>query len=701
MNEYTIRQWYDIFKDNKELVEIRILDPNAKKSYSGYFTDIETILGAIRPYDNCNIYFTLNVINDACYSREQHNRISTRPKSTTSDKEIIARKWCLIDIDCEKPADTNSSDAEKELAKQVVNNVYKFLRDEGFEQPVICDSANGYHLLYKQAMVSTDENTEKMKDFLKVLDMYFSTDKVKIDCSTFNPSRICKLYGVISRKGANTVERPQRESAILRVPNEVKVTANEYFEKVAGYLPKPETRDRSNNYGAATSSFNLDEFLNQHNIGVRNVVTTTEYTKYVLEHCCFNTSHTAPDAAVFKMKDGSFGFRCLHQSCQQYTFRDFRKFYDPTAYDRETSYPREQYRPAHFYKQEPYKPIEETEEKGKVWLKMSEIKKPLFSFADFIPSGIAELDRRGIGFKRGMVSVWTGKRGCGKSSLLNMLILNAAQKGFKSALWTGELTDSMAKSWIYLQAAGKAYNERQFGTDYYVTPDNIAARIDPWIDKYFWLFNNKYGDNFKQIEEQVRKLVKEQGIDVVIMDNLMTLDIRMLDENKYDRQAILLQSLEDLAKELNIHIHLVAHPHKSLAYIQVDNISGSGDISNKADNIFVLSRVDTAFKTNAKEYMSAFDYQSIIDSGCTNVIEVGKFRSKGTLMGAFFKLWFEEESNRLKNDIAESIVYGWAEPPHQETLSYHDSQPYVAPKYEPKTPNNDDGFVPPVAGCPF
>lgn len=691
MNEYTIRQWYDIFKDNKELVEIRILDPNAKKSYSGYFTDIETILGAIRPYDNCNIYFTLNVINDACYSREQHNRISTRPKSTTSDKEIIARKWCLIDIDCEKPADTNSSDAEKELAKQVVNNVYKFLRDEGFEQPVICDSANGYHLLYKQAMVSTDENTEKMKNFLKVLDMYFSTDKVKIDCSTFNPSRICKLYGVISRKGANTAERPQRESAILRVPNEVKVTANEYFEKVAGYLPKPETRDRSNNYGAATSSFNLDEFLNQHNIEVRNVVTTTEYTKYVLDHCCFNSAHTAPDAAVFKMKDGSFGFRCLHQSCQQYTFRDFRKFYDPTAYDRETSYQREQYHPTHFYKQEPYKPIEETEEKGKVWLKMSEIKKPLFSFADFIPSGIAELDRRGIGFKRGMVSVWTGKRGCGKSSLLNMLILNAAQKGFKSALWTGELTDSMAKSWIYLQAAGKAYNERQFGTDYYVTPDKIAARIDPWIDKYFWLFNNKYGDNFKQIEEQVRKLVKEQGIDVVIMDNLMTLDIRMLDENKYDRQAILLQSLEDLAKELNIHIHLVAHPHKSLAYIQVDNISGSGDISNKADNIFVLSRVDTAFKTNAKEYMSAFDYQSIIDSGCTNVIEVGKFRSKGTLMGAFFKLWFEEESNRLKNDIAESIVYGWAEPPHQETLPYQ----------KPQMSNNDDGFVPPVAGCPF
>ena len=204
MNEATLRQWYDIFKDNHELVEIRILDPETKRSYSGYFTDIETILREIKRYEKSNLYFTLNVIDPACYSREQHDRISTRPKSTTSDMEILGRKWCLIDVDCEKPSDTNSTDAEKELAKGVVNEVYKFLRDEGFEKPIICDSANGYHLLYKQAMISNPQNTETMKNFLKVLDMYFSTDKVKIDCTTFNPSRICKLYGVISRKGSNT-----------------------------------------------------------------------------------------------------------------------------------------------------------------------------------------------------------------------------------------------------------------------------------------------------------------------------------------------------------------------------------------------------------------------------------------------------------------------------------------------------------------
>ena len=51
MNEATIRQWYDVFKDNRDLVEIRILDPKTRKTYSGYFTDIETLLSAIRPYN--------------------------------------------------------------------------------------------------------------------------------------------------------------------------------------------------------------------------------------------------------------------------------------------------------------------------------------------------------------------------------------------------------------------------------------------------------------------------------------------------------------------------------------------------------------------------------------------------------------------------------------------------------------------------
>ncbi len=657
MNEYTLRLWYDIFKNNNELVEIRILDPNTKKSYSGYFTDIETLLNAIKPYDYCNIYFTLNIINDACYSREQHDKISLRPKSTTSDSDIIARKWCLIDIDCEKPSDTNSTDEEKELAKEVVNNIYKFLRDEGFEQPVVCDSANGYHLLYKQAMIASPKNTETMKKFLHVLDMYFSTDKVKVDCSTFNASRICKLYGVISRKGANTKDRPQRESKILRVPQEVRPTPNEYFEKVASYYPEPEKRDRTNNYGVG--NFDLDEFLTKYNISVRNKVETSEYTKYVLEECPFNSSHRAPDSAVFKMRDGSYGFKCLHNSDRDYTFRDFRLHYDANAYERKYEEPHRTFRP--IQKENTQIILQENDEnKGNVWQCLSEIEDEDRSKIISIPSGITQYDKECCGFDKPSLSVWSGNNGSAKSTLLNQIAINAVNKGFKVAIYSGELRGKKMKRWLILQAAGKQYNKKSNYNSYdYYTPNNVKDKIVEWFKGKLYNYNTKYSHNISQVCLEVEKLVKEKQIDMLIMDNLSCLDIDELDGGINEQQKAVIKMLLRLTDKLELATHLVVHPKKSETYLRKNDVSGAKTLTDLADCVFFVHRWNQDTQKAAKEFMTDSVFYDLCKSGTTNVVEVIKQREFGEAEGHIYKLFYEPESRRLKNSIAEHIVYGW------------------------------------------
>lgn len=672
MNEYTIRCWYDIFKDNNELVEIRILDPNAKRTYSGYFKDVDTILREIKPYELCNIYFTLNIINDACYSREQHDRISTRPKSTTSDAEIIARKWCLIDIDCEKPADTNSSDEEKKLAQEVVNNVYKFLRDEGFEQPVVCDSANGYHLLYKQAMLSNDRNTEVMKKFLKVLDMYFSTEKVKIDCSTFNPSRICKLYGVISRKGANTKERPQRESKILRVPKDVKATPNEYFEKVAGYYPEPEKRDRSNFYGVG--SFDLDKFLQEHNIAVRNTVTTSEYTKYVLENCPFNHAHSAPDAAVFKMRDGSFGFRCLHNSCKDYTFKDFRKFYDPSAYEKEYREYHRSFSPYPSRRQhEGAKPQEKSDDKGNVWQSMSEIEDEDRSQIVSIPSGITQYDIECCGFDKPSLTVWSGNNGSAKTTLLNQIGINAINRGFKVAWYSGELRGRRLKRWIVMQAAGKTYNRKSQYNEYdYYTPNDIRDKVVEWLDGRAFIYNTKYSHNIETVCAEVEKLVMDNNVDMLIMDNLSSLDIDELENNVNEQQKAAIKMILRLTERLEVATHLVIHPKKSEGFLRKNDVSGAKTLTDLSDNVLFVHRWNQDTQTAAKEFLDARVFNDLMNSGTTNIVEVIKHREFGEAEGHIYKLYYEPESRRLKNSIAENILYGWEREPVQMQMQYDD-----------------------------
>lgn len=677
MNEYTLRQWYDVFKDNKELVEIRILDPETKRSYSGYFTDIETILREIKRYEKCNLYFTLNVIDPACYSREQHDKISTRPKSTTSDNEILARKWCLIDIDCEKPSDTNSTDEEKELAKQVVNSVYKFLRDEGFEQPVICDSANGFHLLYKQAMLSNGENTETMKNFLKVLDMYFSTDKVKIDCSTFNPSRICKLYGVISRKGADTKERPQRESKFVRVPKEVKVTPNEYFEKVASYLPKPEKRDRTNNYGVG--SFDLDEFLAKYNISVRNKVETREYTKYVLETCPFNSSHRAPDSAVFKMRDGSFGFRCLHNSDRDYTFRDFRLHYDANAYEREYAEPHRTFRPYNQKEKTPIVPQQNDGNKGNVWQCLSEIEDEDRSKIVSIPSGITQYDKECCGFDKPSLNVWSGNNGSAKSTLLNQIAINAVNKGFKVAIYSGELRGKKMKRWLLFQAAGKQYNKKSNFNDYdYYTPNSIKEKIVEWLEGKLFNYNTRYSHDIEQVCLEVEKLVKEQQIDMLVMDNLSCLDIQELEGGVNEQQKAAIKMLLRLTERLEIATHLVIHPKKSELYLRKNDVSGAKTLTDLADGVYFVHRWNQDTQKAAKEFMNNKMYEDLCLSGATNIVEVIKQREFGEAEGHIYKLFFEPESRRLKNTIAEHIIYGWQDEPNEIVRTpYKEEEPDI------------------------
>lgn len=665
--------WWSLFHEENEITEVRVL---GRRNYSGYYKDVENLIKDIEYYDNEadeQIYFILNVINPACYGRPQSERLVMSPKNSTVDDDIVGRRWIMVDLDPRRPAGTNSSHEELEKAHMKAIEVYKFLKENGFSEPVIAMSGNGYHLNIPCRIKISEENDLIIKRFGLALSMMFDDEYIEVDKKVHNRSRLCKLYGSTAKKGANNADRPWRVSGIVRYPTEIVPTDIAYFKKVSDLYPEETPKPSSdNNWGR--EKFDLVSFLNKHGINYK-AYNVAGGTKYVLDHCVFNEQHKGKDAAIFQRDNGAIAYVCFHSSCSGYTWKDVRLKFEPDAYDKK-DYQEFQYK--HRYnshqKQEPIKSIEETSEKGRVWLKMSDIKKPSFSFADYIPSGITELDRRGVGFKRGMVSVWTGKRGCGKSSLLNMLILNAAQKGYKSALWTGELTCDTAKTWLYLQAAGKQYNERQYGTDYYSTPDNVSPMIDRWIDKYLWLFNNKYGENFSQIEDQIRKLKEKENIDVVLLDNLMVLDLRSLEENKYDRQSVLLQKLTDLAKELNIHIHLVAHPHKSLAYIQVDNISGSGDISNKADNVFVLSRVDTGFRSAAEEYLGKVTFQDVLNSECTNIIEIGKFRSRGTLMGMVIKLWFEEESNRLKNDKAENVIYNWTEQPVQASLPYKEEK---------------------------
>ena len=622
--ESEVYKFWDIFKNGNELTEIRLI-ANDGRTGSGYFTSPKTMIDAVRPYVNdYSVYFTLNRINPDCYGRPQRDKILLKARNTTSDGEIMSRELVLLDLDSRRATGVNATDEQLGYAKKKANEVYKFLKDNGFYEPVVVCSGSGVHLYLRCALLPTEENNNLIKRFTQAMSMLFSDNQVDIDEKVFNLGRISRCCGYYNRKGTNADnERPQRLCEFVKVPTEFKVNPREYFEKIATLYPEEVRPSKENNY--STEKFNLEAFIEKYNIKIAKKQEVAGGTKYLLETCPWDQNHRSPDSMLFQRNNGAVCFFCYHNSCSDKHWADFRRLYEPdygTRRNDTVSYNR--YKP----QVKEFVPIQQENEKGELWLKMSTIKKPKLDVSDYIPSGVEQIDKLIIGFKRKHCSLWSGYRGSAKSSVLNMFILNAAQKGYKTAIWTGELDSTEVKQWLYLQASGKAHNRKSQFNNFYYTPDHISEQIDGWIDKYVWLFNNEYGENAKQLEFEIRKLKKDVDIDMVILDSLMVLDYEDLDGDRNEKQKNLMRMLTKLAKELNIHIHIVAHPNKSGTFLRANNISGSGHIPDLAQNIFIIHRMGLDFAKNAQDFLSHQQIDEITSSGATNVIEIVKCRDK-------------------------------------------------------------------------
>lgn len=661
INEQTIRQWFYLFKGEGKLTEIRLLAKKGSysKTLSGYFTDVETMLAQLRPYADSEygIYATLNAVKDACYGRDQHNVLLPNPV-TTGDGDIAGRDYVLIDIDPKRASGTNASDAEKKHAQDIANRVYHYLTNEGFSRPVVADSANGVHLYYRVQLANSDENKMLIKNFLEVLSMWFSDDYADIDKSVFNASRIVKVIGTSSNKGANTAERPRRESRFVLIPDTFAITERAYFEKVAAMLPKPEKPSRGNGYSG--ESFDLDTFIQQHGIAVHSRTRFDGGEKIILEECPFNGSHKHPDAAIFKLDSGAIGFKCLHNSCSGYTWKDVRLHFDPQAYDRRDYY---EYRARRQYNMpiqptEPEAPAPETDEKGKKWLQMSDIKYIDPSKLPHVPTGITQLDNRIMGLLMGDLSIISGLSGSGKTILIDNIVLNVVQRGYKVAVWSGELQGFRFQSWIDQIAAGRNnVREKQGYTDLYFAPRDVCEKINKWLDGKLYLYNNDYGNKWSQLFGDIKEVVEREGISLLVLDNLMAMSLTYFGD-KNDKQTQFVNELKNWCKVKNIHCILVCHPRKeqSFQFLRMESIAGTADLVNLSDNVFIIHRVGRDFSRRVRDFYDVGTADEMEKYG--NVIEVCKSRSVG-VKDLLIGLYYEKESRRMKNDVAESIVYGW------------------------------------------
>jgi hypothetical protein len=182
---------------------------------AAHFKDMAAAALRVSPFAK-GVYATLNPLNPDLLARRANRIAWANDGELAKDKDVLARRWLLVDADPVRDPLISATDAEKAEARAVVLAVREHLSGHEWPEPVFADSGNGYHLLYRIDGPADDGGA--VQRLLAALGDRFDTPRVKIDRTVYNPSRICKLPGTLARKGDHTPGRPHRRARVLEGP---------------------------------------------------------------------------------------------------------------------------------------------------------------------------------------------------------------------------------------------------------------------------------------------------------------------------------------------------------------------------------------------------------------------------------------------------------------------------------------------------
>ena len=268
-------------------------------------------------------------------------------------------------------------------------------------------------------------------------------------------------------------------------------------------------------------------------------------------------------------------------------------------------------------------------------------------------SGIHELDTAIGGFSSGELSVWTGKRGEGKSTLLGQILLDAVNQNHVVCAYSGELPKEQFKLGLLQQAAGYLNVTRRVDQRSGRVLFDVNKEVLPYIDKW-WnerLFLTDIQRKEAHDEANILKIFeyanRRYGADTFLVDNIMTAELK--DESSlgfWRAQSSFTGRLVAFAKRLDVHVHLVAHPRKTEGRrLEADDVGGSSDITNRADNVFKVERVP-------EEREQELGYSSLL-----TILKNREFGARARI-----KLEYNEPSRRLYEAGGRPIkCYSWEE----------------------------------------
>jgi len=224
--EHAIR----LFMDPAAGMEIRVLPGG--RSMIRPWGDIAALAAFVeKQSDYKGVYYTINPVLKG-----------TGSSGAASNSDILNRRWLMIDVDpvkAEGAIDLSATDGEHDLARMLANRIVSDMIGRGWPLPVVIDSGNGWHLMYRIDLPNDELSRTLCREALRHMATMFECPTARVDRSVHNASRIAKLPGTWARKGPNTPDRPHRLCRIVSYVDDPRIVTIDQLKALTP-IKKPE-----------------------------------------------------------------------------------------------------------------------------------------------------------------------------------------------------------------------------------------------------------------------------------------------------------------------------------------------------------------------------------------------------------------------------------------------------------------------------
>lgn len=271
-------------------------------------------------------------------------------------------------------------------------------------------------------------------------------------------------------------------------------------------------------------------------------------------------------------------------------------------------------------------------------------------------TGFNDLDYYTKGMEVG-VTLLVANTNAGKSTFVQGVLARAIEQGYKSFVFSGEHTAQSFLQLIYHQNSTKkdylpvTYKNWK-GEDTNIADWYVTEKREEEIRKKFagnlFIYSNKAPRDIDSMIASMLACHKEQGARFFLIDNLISID--NISSNVFAEQTRITEAIRTFALNYKVIVLLVAHQRKIAErgfLIDIQDVAGSQNISNKAYNVIAQYRTDMLNKTSkdydimAKELARCgFDIEK-----CDGVLSV--IKTKGNSNG-FVGLVYDAETKTYR-----------------------------------------------------